>query len=283
MKIYCSLALYLTIGYNFGYADSESVPCGVPKFQPVNNRVVGGHEARPGSWPWMVMLAEVGVLVCGGSILNEQFVLTAAHCFEDELSRNPIRWQAYVGKHHLNYEDASESKHHVKEIIIHPGFQNTSMKNDIALLRLQEPIIFDDYKKPICVPPTRRRVVPFNSYCYTTGWGDTRGTGDRTVLNQVMLPIVNDYFCGRADWYGQSFIRGVTFCAGYAGGGRDACTGDSGGPFNCKKDGKWYVQGVTSWGYDCAQPKWPGIYTDVSKYGTWIRETMLNSGVPLND
>lgn len=245
--------------------------------------MVGGHEAKVGSWPWMVMLAEEGVMVCGGSILNEQFVLTAAHCFEDMLSRTASRWLAYVGKHHLDYPDDTESAHHVQEIILHPGFQNGSMKNDIALIKLQEPIVFNDYVKPICVPPTRRRVVAVNSYCYTTGWGDTQGTGDRNVLNQVMLPLISDYFCSRADWYGTHFIKGVTFCAGYMGGGRDACTGDSGGPYNCKKDGKWYVQGVTSWGFYCAQPKWPGIYTDVSKYGTWIRETMLNSGLPLND
>lgn len=283
MRNYCTVSIVLILGFAFQPVDCEDVPCGEPTFQPVTTRVVGGHEAKPGSWPWMVMLAELGVLVCGGSILNDQFVLTAAHCFEDSLSRQPERWQAYVGKHHIDYMDASEAIHNIKEIILHPGFDNVSMKNDLALLRLQDSIVFNDYVKPICVPPTRRRVVPFNTPCYTTGWGDTRGTGDRSVLNQVMLPIINDFFCGRLDWYGYRFIRGLTFCAGYMGGGRDACTGDSGGPFNCKKDGKWYVQGVTSWGYDCGQPKWPGIYTDVSKYSTWIHETMLNSGHPLPD
>ncbi|KAL4240876.1 hypothetical protein ACF0H5_001661 [Mactra antiquata] len=262
---------------------SDSQSCGTPDIQPMSSRIIGGQEAIPGSWPWMAMLTEVGVQVCGGSILNNQFILSAAHCFEDAISQNPLRWQVYVGKHHLDRKDSTEALHHVKQIFMHPAYDNITLENDIALLRLEEPIIYNERVKPICVPPTRYRVVPINYPCYTTGWGDTRGTGNRLVLNQAMMPIISGYFCSRNDWYGSRFIAGLTFCAGYMDGSKDACTGDSGGPFNCKYDGKWYVQGIASWGYDCGQPKWPGIYTDVSKYGTWIRGLMLQEGVPLDD
>ncbi|XP_052778474.1 serine protease 41-like [Mya arenaria] len=110
-------------------------------------------------------------------------------------------------------------------------------------------------------------------------------TGDRNVLNQASVPILHNYWCSRQDWYGNKFFWKVTFCAGFKSGTRDACTGDSGGPLACKaKNGRWYVQGVTSWGFDCGQENWPGIYTDVSVYAAWIRHTALSLGIPiLND
>lgn len=255
---------------------SGSTQCGKPAITPVSGRIVGGHEARPGSWPWMAMLVENGKQVCGGSIMNENYILTASHCFEDG-SNDPARWRVYVGKHHVTKVDPSQTMYHVQNIIMHENYDNQTLKNDIALLRLVEPIQFTTYVSPVCIPPSRSRVVPVGGVCYSLGWGDTMGTGSRYVLNQVPLPIISQYWCSRQDWYGSEFIHGLTFCAGYYGGMYDACTGDSGGPYVCKVGDTWYQQGVISWGYECAKPRWPGIYTDVSKYGSWIRSNMASS------
>ncbi|KAL3876848.1 hypothetical protein ACJMK2_034652 [Sinanodonta woodiana] len=271
-----------TAAISHAFVVTDHASCGHQTFPPSETRIVGGHEARIGSWPWMAMLIEDGNQVCGGSILNEYFILTAAHCFEDELSRDTTRWTVRVGKHHLDRLDPTETTHRVSQIIIHPQYNSTTVKNDITLLQLIEPVQYNDYVRPICIPPSARRVANTTSSCYSTGWGDTHDTSSRTVLNQVKLQIIPESWCSHTDWYGSNFIKYYTFCAGYPSGGQDTCTGDSGGPFVCKVDDTWYQQGIISWGHGCALPFYPGIYTDVSKYGQWIRNNIASRGFHLN-
>lgn len=99
-------------------------------------------------------------------------------------------------------------------------------------------------------------------------------TGDRTVLNQVRLPVVNHNTCKRADYYGIHMLNSM-ICAGYEEGGKDACQRDSGGPFVCYNavNDRWYVHGVASWGIGCALPMRPGVYTRVTFYIDWIYDS----------
>ncbi|KAK7482318.1 hypothetical protein BaRGS_00026446 [Batillaria attramentaria] len=235
--------------------------CGQPLVQPASFRIVGGHPATYGAWPWTVILTEQDFATCGGAIIHNRVILTAAHCFEDQVSRDVSRWQVVAGKYHLLKQDRGEKTFNV-------------MANDVALLLLRESISYTSFIKPICLPSPD--ITPsVGQGCLLAGWGDTHGTGTQEVMNQVTLPVISDDVCSRPDWYGHEFLRQTTFCAGYEQGGRDACTGDSGGPLVCKFDDRWYVSGIASWGYGCAEIKWPGIYTNVTYYLPWIKQRLL--------
>ncbi|KAK0049144.1 serine protease hepsin [Biomphalaria pfeifferi] len=261
---------------------SGNVICGQPVHQPVSLRIIGGGEAPVGAWPWVVLLTELGYVSCGGAILNNRFILTATHCFLGK-SYDPKRWQVMAGKHNLNRHDPGEQTVNVARIFLHKNYNNETVANDIALLMLEQPLTYSNLISPICLP-TEDQGVNTGENCLLAGWGATRGTADQMVLNQVILPIISDDICSLLDWYGSDFLPNTTFCAGYEQGGQDGCTGDSGGSLICRRNGLWYSQGILSWGYGCGEYKYPGIYTDVSKYGSWIydiiqQNTVCNSPV----
>ncbi|KAH9494424.1 Transmembrane protease serine 3 [Bulinus truncatus] len=191
-------------------------------------------------------------------------------------SNDPKRWQIIAGKHHLNKIDPGERTVNVAKIFMHTNYNNNTIANDIALLLLEQPLTYSNVIRPICLP-TEDQGVRAGENCLLAGWGATKGTADQLVLNQVVLPIISDDICALEDWYGPDFLPNTTFCAGYEQGGQDGCSGDSGGSLICRRNGLWYSQGIHSWGYGCGEFKWPGIYTDVSKYSQWIFDTIQHN------
>ncbi|KAK7111762.1 trypsin-1-like [Littorina saxatilis] len=253
--------------------------CGHPMVQPSSARIVGGQEAQIGSWPWIVALAEDDFAVCAGAIINDRIILTAAHCFEDTLSRNASRWRVAAGKHHLLKNDRGEAHLNVESIIMHDHFVHDTVENDIAIVVVRETIPFTNFIRPICLPSgTAQTALHEGKACLMAGWGNTKDTGSSEVLRQVTVPVIPDDVCAKPGWYYHDFIPLKTFCAGYEEGGRDACAGDSGGPLISKFDGHWYVTGIASWGYSCAEARWPGIYTNVTYYLPWIHKQMAARG-----
>ncbi|XP_045211253.2 prostasin-like [Mercenaria mercenaria] len=267
--IFCLYLLPQTSGLLF--QDIGGIQCGTPMFQPASRqevlgkRIVGGTEATPGSWPWMVMLKKNGIAKCGGSILDNQIVLTAAHCLFGET--NLAAWSVYVGKHHKDIKDKTERHYAIKHFIPHEKFNKLTLMNDIALLLLKEPIIFTYYARPICLPLQNS---PLTGQCFTTGWGETKGTGYDDVLKEIQLDPKKYALCLLLlKKIGKIPLRNI-FCAGYQ--DADACYGDSGGPYSCKIKGRWYIKGIVSSGPDCGQPGWSGIYVNVSRYISWIKK-----------
>ncbi|KAK3767901.1 hypothetical protein RRG08_059228 [Elysia crispata] len=249
--------------------------CGRPSVSPISMRIIGGQPAVRGSWPWMVSLRQNNFTKCGGALISEDLVLTATHCFLGELNETSI-WTASVGKYRRNRVERGEKTVKVSKIVTHAEFNIQTVANDIALVLLAEPLVFSDVIGPICIPRSNQGVKD-GEMCLLAGWGSTRGTSDFNALNQVNLPIVPDATCSRPDWYGADFSQPDTsFCAGYERGLKDGCTGDSGGPLICFRDNTWYIQGISSWGYGCAEQKWPGIYTEVNKYTSWIYSQIRN-------
>ncbi|XP_053392701.1 ovochymase-1-like isoform X2 [Mercenaria mercenaria] len=246
----------------------ENNLCGRPAIQPVesNTKIVGGRMALSHSWPWMVSLRINGSHTCGGAIIHEKWVLTAAHCFEG--NRHTIEWTVAAGKINKEKAENAEQIRHVERIIVHSSYYYVTTVNDIALVKLESPFNLNSYVSTVCLPEEEPKP---GQYGFVTGWGEVLGTCCPDVLKQVMLPIIPRSLCIKPDHLGDQ-VTDEMFCAGYEQGGQDACQGDSGGPFVVKESNVWHIHGITSFGSLCAAPKSPGVYTKVFSYVNWIRE-----------
>lgn len=156
----------------------------------------------------------------------------------------------------------------VVELVQHEKFNIRNVDYDYSLIKLSQEIELDDTKEIVELPKVKEDFID-GTMCLVTGWGHTKNkTDSEEVLRQTKVPIFNQKECSRR--YG--LFGGVTermLCAGYAEGGKDACQGDSGGPL-VTEDG--ILVGVVSWGYGCARPNFPGIYSRVSYVRDWITE-----------
>ncbi|XP_063314161.1 plasma kallikrein-like [Pelobates fuscus] len=243
--------------------------------QPVEpeNRIVGGEDSSLGEWPWQVsmqlrMPGNVIHHACGGSIISNQWILTAAHCVSDYYQ--PRAWNIYGGFLKLSNISLTTPKFEIDQIIIHPLYKVAESGYDLALLKLKTPISFTDHVQAICLPPQDNSLVIPNS-CWITGWGYTVEDGQaENVLQKAEVPIVPQKEC-QAN-YSPEKINDKVICAGYKQGKVDACKGDSGGPIACKVDNTWYLFGITSWGEGCAKARKPGVYTRVTVFANWIEE-----------
>lgn len=290
------------------------------------NRIVGGTVAVANSWPahvyvsirfdGYVYLPERGITIrqqqgfaCGGTLIDPQTILTAAHCLLDELNFEykgsfytvpvkikPEHYSIFLGmqnKRERKRDDAVS----VGQVLQHPEYSKLTVQNDIALLRLSEPVELNERVQIACLPLSSDRNNQIDNQftdlpAWAVGWGTTTYAGSTSdQLRQVGLSVYNATMCrfvqGRKDWSKQ-------LCAGEYNGGKDTCQGDSGGPLytlddkfrvggeqegtkeNGEKKGerKFVVAGITSYGDGCAQKYSPGIYTKVSAYVDWIKSSI---------
>ena len=170
-----------------------------------------------------------------------------------------------VGEHHLDEDDPDQHDIPVKTIILHDDYDPYSLHSDICILELDG---VADTSSPFIGTidlPSAGEEYPVGEECVVCGWGTTSEDGDHpTVLMKVTIPIVSDDTCRAA--YGEDEIVSSQLCAGLDEGGKDSCVGDDGGPLLCGSQ----LSGVVSWGYGCARPALPGIYTQTSYYVPWI-------------
>ena len=268
----------------------------------VGDFIVGGEPAAEGDWPWQVRLFQTEDMdsgFCGGSLISETWVLTAAHCVVDMES-------VVVGYGSVNQSDLSLVGS--KQIIVYPDYMTTGV-GDIALIQLEEPIEGATWIG-IADPSAESELTRPGSELTVTGWGslcDFQGfeaatyirDGRRIVspgklwssgeiqspntLRQVDLQVIGDEDC--ADVYRQFgevqsgmglMISDLELCAAAPDGAKDSCYGDSGGPLVAPADNRLgYVQvGVVSWGVQCGNPLLPGIYGRVSRFHDWIQDQM---------
>jgi len=253
--------------------------------QPNAPTIVGGREADPGEWPWQVALIHAGGdpyddQYCGGTLISPLWVVTAAHCAEGKTA-NQI--QVLAGIHNLRTPDRGFLRLAVKQIILHPDYgQATQYDSDIALLELGAPATFRPMT-PTQLPidgviTVAADIGPLTGVEATvTGWGNTSASDIvyPDTLQEVEMPILSNADCSRN--YPDK-ITGNMVCAGVPEGGLDSCQGDSGGPLVIFNDqtSRWELAGIVSWGYGCALPNFPGVYTRVSPFTEWIT---LESGV----
>lgn len=241
---------------------------------PRNSRVVSGNDSYAGEFPWTVSVRRNGDHHCGGVIIAKKWILTAAHCV---YNRAPSSFLVRIGEFHLYRQDFHSRDYLVEKIIVHSDysgiFKSQSINNaDIALLKTRSDIRFNEYAWPVCVPSSD--VTLTGQDAIVVGWGkkSEKSEAYSDVLQKARLSIIDNNIC--RDWYkaaGRMIpIHDHIICAGYQGGGRDACHGDSGGPLLFKLADHWAVIGVVSTGIGCARPLLPGLYSRVSSYIDWI-------------
>ncbi|XP_039541724.1 trypsin isoform X2 [Pimephales promelas] len=239
---------------------------------PLNNKIVGGQDATAGSWPWQVSIQSdyFGGHFCGGSLINKDWVLSAAHCFQSS-SMGTI--MIYLGRRSQSGLNPYEENRTAIQFINHPNYDNPSDDNDIALLQLSSSVTFSDYIRPVCLAAAGSVFVA-DTESWVTGWGllQAGGTQIPDILQEVMIPIVSNSDCDNA--YGGGITSNM-ICAGLLNqGGKDSCQGDSGGPLVSRNGSQWIQSGIVSFGKGCANPKYPGVYGRVSRYQDWINSYM---------
>ncbi|KAG1683205.1 Plasminogen [Nymphon striatum] len=289
-----------------GFQISMPKICGTPVIKPKvmtmrqdqQRNVVGGNAAVPGSWPWIVQLKLISFgglerqLVCAGTLINELYVMTAAHCFKEV--RDIASWSVHLGAYHKYYPSKGEIVRYISKRTIYPTYLGLlpfdpkitwgmKKRNDIALLRLNAPVEMTKIIQPACLPPSMYNATDGN-LAYVLGWGNTQSKYLPPYSSKVCtiwFQQLNDLFCNTKDTgYDLRLKQGPvpiydhsqcensypgrvwnsSICAGLHRGGVDSCTGDSGGPLMQLINKKWTVIGIVSFGApECAQPDEPGV------------------------
>uniref|UniRef100_A0A8C8SDZ0 Peptidase S1 domain-containing protein n=1 Tax=Pelusios castaneus TaxID=367368 RepID=A0A8C8SDZ0_9SAUR len=246
--------------------------CGRPR---ARNRSVGGEDSIEGEWPWQVSLFRYNKHLCGGALISNQWVVTAAHCFQ---CMNTSDYNVLLGVNKLATSQPHKLSLGVRRIISHPKYSGEASSGDIAVVQLEKPIEFTDYILPICLPAASVR-FPAGMKCWVTGWGHIREGEDLPApqtLQKLQVPIIEQKDCrslyntAMGGKFSYKPIQNDMICAGYAEGMKDTCKGDSGGPLVCKVSQEWLLAGIVSWGEGCAIKNRPGVYSRLTSYEKWI-------------
>jgi secreted trypsin-like serine protease len=239
-------------------ADSSSAP------------IVGGVEAVPGEWDGAVIVQKSGRLVCGGTLIADQWVVTAAHCVTASSATGGFSG-VVIGRHKQSATTEGVVIP-VDRAFRHADYGRPSrFDNDVALIHLTTPAPATATKATLIAPEQLSTVIAGASTT-VVGWGTTSAGGSISdVLRKVSVPIIDNPTCKALPRY--ESVTDNMICAGVLpAGGLDSCQGDSGGPIYIKLDDKWTQIGLTSWGIGCAGRNAPGVYTRLGNYTTWIFE-----------
>lgn len=231
-------------------------------------RIVGGEVSEPGAWPWHAAIYRNGSYACGATLITNNWLISAAHCF---INYKSTYYEVQLGMLRRKSFTPHQKVYRIDRVVPHHKFNIVTLDFDIVMLRIAEPVAFDFWVRPICLPDPKR-AEDSGSYCTAIGWGDTGEMEDDSEdLQEVHVPLTKSCNKDLEQW----------LCAGYVEGGRDACQGDSGGPLMClQEDGiSWYIAGVISAGRGCARPGTPGMYTRVVYFLDWIQQVMINQNL----
>ncbi|XP_015585584.1 trypsin-1-like [Cephus cinctus] len=222
-------------------------------------RIVGGQDTTIDKKPFQVSVLLSGRHNCGGSIINDYWILTAAHCIQRDVSVYTVR----IGS---SMRTSGGIIHEVDSVVVHERYTSPSRySNDIGLIKLRHPIEFSAVAQPIRLPE-QDELLEDDTMTEISGWGTLTFWGSTPEqLQMAVVPKISMERC--QGMYDPSSLSEDMLCAGYPDGGVDACQGDSGGPLVAYEK----VYGIVSWGSGCAWAGSPGVYSRVSSNRDWIR------------
>lgn len=264
-------------------AEARSTPppvpqCGRPVVQPVlqpEERILGGTEAVPGSWPWHAELLLPPILpqryFCGGALIDSRHILTASHCvrYLPPMMLSMVR--VHLGSHRRETTDPTELDVGVEHVCQHRASYKTY--NDIAILKLKKEVPFSDFIQPVCLPEySINDTLPADTEVYATGWGRTDRDDEDVlsdVLKQLKMTTMSENDCQERVAFK---LLDTTICTEHTDG--STCHGDSGGPMVRRDDnGTWFLEGVLSGGPRvCGTVTAPMRFTRVSRFVRWVNE-----------
>uniref|UniRef100_A0A8C0JUF4 Transmembrane protease serine 6 n=1 Tax=Canis lupus dingo TaxID=286419 RepID=A0A8C0JUF4_CANLU len=250
-------------------SDEQHCDCGL---QGPSGRIVGGAVSSEGEWPWQASLQIRGRHICGGALIADRWVITAAHCFQDDSMASPALWTVFLGKVWQSSRWPGEVSFKVSRLLLHPYHEEDSHDYDVALLQLDHPVVRSAAVRPVCLPARSHFFEP-GLHCWITGWGALREGGPTSNgLQKVDVQLIPQDLCSEAYRYQ---VTPRMLCAGYRKGKKDACQGDSGGPLVCKEpSGRWFLAGLVSWGLGCGRPNYFGVYTRITGVIGWIQQVL---------
>ncbi|KAJ6652121.1 hypothetical protein lerEdw1_013161 [Lerista edwardsae] len=232
--------------------------------------------ARPGTgaagpWPWYVSLRRDGRHVCGGSLVAEDWIVTAAQCFIG--FQETEGWEVLLGEPQVGMAQKWQEKRTLRKIVLHAAYVDMNEGYDIAMAMLSRPVVFNDSIRAICAPYSTHQ-FPFGSTCWTRGWRTDSPRGRNSSLGGVEVKILGPQTCNciyNKTSEPEISITSDMLCA-TPHKSNMRCEEGIGEPLICNEKGKWFLAGISSFGKGCGTVVHPGVYTRVSAYQNWMME-----------
>lgn len=270
-----------------------ALSCGTPAIPPVfSGKIINGEDAKSNSYPWIVSLrlnlsGTYSNHFCGGSIIDENTILTAAHCVV--ITKNISLFTVFVGLHDSTIIPADTNIFSVSEVYIHPEYNDTTLRNDVAVLKLTKSLTFSDKVSTICLPSANSHKSLYNKEVVAAGWGATQSVSTPTFLQQAKLRVINETYFEDIQSIIPIFYTSEQYAVIEDGINPDknVCSGDSGGPlvFYDERSRRWTLYGITSFVFTypngTCNSQEPSFFASVPFYLNYINEYLTSTSTTL--